>query len=432
MNKNLILASCSVIALGVALSATAQTKPHYVQAKTSSAKKSVPKLNADVATEGKAGPYRLSNSLGLKQNSRIKINGFMSAGVGRMSSKANYQIPGHGSIGDNWNFAADSLLGLQVTADITKQLSVVAQIVANGDNTNGNKGYGLNLDYGFIRYALNNNIMFRAGRFRLPAFMYSATQEIGYSYPWVTLPNEVYRIVPFDNINGFQTVVRHSLGNTGWTASVEPYIGANSSQFDMYTSANSDLSTVGTAKFNENSVIGSVVKISNKYVTLRGTYVHLKLSGKENNLPVVTNQSDSFYSFGAKANFDNIIASSEYAHRDTPKPLASLSGYYAMLGYKIDKFLPNITYGRLWTTNSGSLHLPQADTANPLNATELAQDQESITGGLDYYLNSNLALKGSLSDIRPKNGSRGLFDSVTPNKLKSNNLLYMVGVDAVF
>lgn len=435
------LAVCSTLVLGAALGATAlgapqdSSRPHYVSAKPDDS--AVPKLDPkDVAgAKGGDNPYRLSHSLGLSPKSRVQIDGFMSAGVAHINSKRDYLIPEHGAVGDNYNFNALSLLGLQFTAKLVQNLSVVAQVVANGDNTNGNRAYSVNLDYGYARYEIKG-FEFRAGRFRLPAFMYSATQEIGYTFPWLTLPNEVYRIVPFENTNGFDTVYRYGIGTGGWNVSFEPYVGSSSSKSDLYTNVDtSDINEVPTANFDENSMVGAVATLGNKYVTFRADYTHLKLSGSytgfdtSGNLvhqQIVHNQSDEFYSFGGKLLLDGIMFVTEYAHRDTPDPLASLSGYYAMIGYKASGFLPNLTYGRLWTTNTNAL---AEDASRP---TERPMKQESYTLGLDYYMNANIVFKGSIADIRPLGGTRGLFDTVEPNTLKRNNWLYMLGIDAIF
>lgn len=441
MKKQVLVACSSAVVLFAALGSEAfaapQTnRPHYVSA-VDPQSQAVPKLSPkDIAgAQGGDTPYRLSHSLGLNPKSRVKINGFMSAGVAHISSKRNYQIPEHGSVGDNYNFNALSLLGIQFTANLVQNLSVVAQLVSNGDNTNGNRAYSVNLDYGYARYEVEG-FEIRAGRFRLPAFLYSATQEIGYTFPWITLPNEVYRIVPFNNTNGLDTVYKHALGSGGWNVSIEPYIGSSTSKFDLYLDTDtSDNNAVPTGNFQEDSMMGTVVTIGNKYLTFRGTYTHLKLSGNVNgfntqgnvvNTQIVHDQSDDFYSFGGKFLYKGLMAVGEFAHRDTPTPLASLSGFYGMIGYKASGFLPNFTYGRIWTTNENALE------QNAQIATERPQKQESYTLGLDYYLNSNLVFKGSIADIRPLGGTRGLFDTVEPNQLKRNNWLYMVGVDAIF
>lgn len=435
------------LSLGLATSTTllaAQKipKPKFVQAKTTTKRhrKSVPKLSVSDVQKSSQKPFNLSQHLGLDPNSRIHINGFMSAGVTKTNSDVPYSIPGRGAVDNNWNFSENSLMGIQVSGDITQQLSVVTQLVADGDNTNGNKEYRVNLDWAFIKYHIGKDFTSRAGRFRLPAFMYSATQEIGYSYPWVFLPNEVYRIVPFNNINGVDTAFSRSLGGSGWVVTLQPYVGANSSQYDMYTSNTLAVPAGKTANFKENSVIGGVAKIENRYLSLRGTYIRMKLTGDLEVLQdggtaayvddqFVHNQKDSFYAIGGKFHYRGWMVNAEFAHRETPTPLASLSGLYAMVGYKFMGILPNVTYGRIWTTNKNDLRA--ANTTGEL-PTELEQSQQSVTGGLDYYLKHNIVFKGAVSWIRPLDNTIGLFRTANPSLVKRNNYLYTMGIDAIF
>ncbi len=405
-------------------------RPYYVTAKDED-DTNTPLLSPPQDTKGT--PYRLSHSLGLSPDSRIQIDGFMSAGVAHMDSTQEYTLPDQGIVGDNYNFSVLSVLGLQVTANLMKNLSIVGQVVATGNNANGNTPYSVNLDYGYVRYVISN-VEMRVGRLRWPVFLYSTTQEIGYTYPWITLPNEVYGIVPFYNINGFDTIYKQSFGNSGWSTTIEPYIGSNWSQFNYYnTQITSDDINVPVANYTENSVIGGVASIGNQYVTLRGTYAHLSLTGKVDaaqtgqTTTFIDNQSDSFYSLASQFFYRGLILEGEFAHRNTPVPLAQLGGFYAMLGYKVSGFLPNLTYGRMWTDNTNAL-----EQASGSEATELPQKQESLTLGLDYYLNNNIVFKGSIGDVRPLGGTRGFFDTVDPSSLHRNNWLYMVSVDAIF
>lgn len=365
--------------------------------------------------------------IGRGANARIQVNGFASGGVSRSNTSSKYRIPGRGSIDNHYNFAANSLLGLQVTAHITPQWAGVLQLVADGDDLNGNNRYHVQADWAFLRYQPLSGLQLRAGRFRLPAFLYSDTQQVGYSYPWVTLPNEVYRIIPFNNINGVDMIYFYSLGNTGWSLKIQPYFGENKSKFDLYTTAPAAFLPPGTtATFDENNILGGVVSLGNEYFTLRGNYTHAKISGTVPlggaRVPLFRNDRASFYSAGAKLDYDNFLAIAEWAHRSTPDQLASLTGYYGTLGYRIGKFLPTITYADIKTTNASRLL-----AAQPF--AELPESQQSYTLGLDYYLNSNLVLKLGVSRITPKDGTNGLFTSMPG---RPHVYLYSASLDAIF
>ncbi len=389
-------------------------------------------VTADSSSTASApNPVNVASKFGLGGKSRIKINGFLSAGASKTDTAANYNIPGHGSINNKFNFTTNSLAGIQITGNMTQQLSAVIQLVADGDDINGNSPYRINAEWAFLRYAPFESLQFRAGRFRIPAFMYSNTEEIGYTYPWVFLPPEVYRIVPFDNMNGFDMISTVNLGNSGWYLQLQPFVGQNQSKFDLYTNAPAALLPPGTtATFDENDIIGGVVTLGNQYLTLRGNYTRVRLNGYIPNLSTVggqqvnlfNNQETNFYSLGAKFDYQNVLMVGEYAHRETPDQIASLTGYYGMVGYRIGKLLPNFTYARLRTTNAAQLLVTQP-------FAELPQDQYSYTLGAAYYINSNLVAKVGVSQITPTNGTNGLFQTAPGDR---HVYLYSVSLDAIF
>ena len=377
------------------------------------------------STSNNTPPHRLSTALGLGPQSKININGFLSAGVSSTNTKANYLVPGHGEIDNHWTAGANSLIGLQFTAQLADSLQAVTQLVATGDNLNGNTAYRVNAEWAFLRFAYSSNYQVRVGRFRLPTFMYSETEQVGYSYPWVLLPNEVYRLVPFNNINGVNMLYRHPLGNSGWRISVESYYGSNSSTFTIY---NAGLPDGADAKFREDAVLGGVIALGNSEITFRGTYATLKLSG---NIPasgivpqnvLFASDTTTYWDAGLKVDLQHLLIEAEYAHRSTPTKIAALTGYYATVGWHFGKLTPILTYAHIKTTNTHELLLDPIDSETP-------QAQESYTLGLDYTLNSNLASKISISQITPLHGTFGLFNS---NPGRKHIRLYSVSLDAIF
>ncbi len=386
-------------------------------------------------------PVNLSHKyFGFGPRSRIQINGFMSAGVAAtdVSNDVKYGIPGHGTVGKDLGFAANSLAGLQITGNITPKLSAVLQVTATGEDINGQKSYRPMVDWAFIRYKYNNNLQFRAGRMRIPAFLYSQTEEVGLTYVPVFLPPEVYRLLPFYNFNGVDLTYSKNLGNSGWVAKFNPFFGENKSDYDLYSNAPELIPNGTTATFHENYMYGGNVNISNQYVTLNATYAHTNITmdlpsyvlpnpaapGQYMPIPaakgVVKDKGASFFSTGAKLNYHHWLIVSEFAHRSTPDRVASLSGAYGMVGYRIEKFLPYFIYARLWTTNKSKIKTP---------GSELAEAQQSFTVGTDYYINKNLVAKVGVSRITPLDGTNGLFNG---NPGEKHVLMYTASLDIAF
>ena len=215
-------------------------------------------------------------------------------------------------------------------------------------------------------------------------------------------------------------IYTYSFGQSGWNLIIQPYYGANTSNFTIFNAANPNGIT---ARFNEDDLKGVVLSVGNPNFTLRGTYADVKLTGFIPGGPTIfSSDSSSYYSVGLKWTIDHILIIGEYAERSTPSEIASLIGYYGTLGYRFGDFTPIFTYARLKTTNADRLAISPFTSERP-------QDQESYTLGLDYTINSNLAVKASVGYITPLNGTFGLFDS---NPGRKHILLYGVSIDAIF
>lgn len=493
MKKTLVLASSSLCLLAstaaLAATTTQSNSAHHrsahktqkQQVQHSATKKSVekPVLNLTPVeshvkhpTMKNPGPmHHLASLIGMGPRKRIEINGFLSAGVSgtnatpkstfaidaaNRGSSVNYDrgyvIPERGVIENKVGFASNTEVGLQFTGNITSTLSAVAQFVANGSEIDGSDSFAVETQWAFVRYRPNNQWQVRAGRMRIPLFAYSDTQEIGYTYPWVFLPNSVYRIVPFNNFNGADVVFSQPLGSGGWLLRIHPFYGSNRSTFDTFTQGFVDAGGTGTCdtssspatncgpaflKFKEHGILGGELSIGNDQVQLRGSYAHASLdafakSNAATTLETLTGDQAYFYSVGLKLAFDWFHMQGEYASRHADKAkagegsIANLDGYYAMVGGQFGRWFPNVTYGNLRTTNKGTL---RANNYATFNTNEAAQAEDEWTVGLDYTVNGNIVVKVSATRIKPKDGTWGLYNYDTGTKA---TYMYAASVDTIF
>jgi hypothetical protein len=411
----------------------------------------------------------LGSFINMGPESRIQINGFLSAGVsgntatpgafrnvgtaGVAHYDQGYVIPERGLVQNKVGFAANSLVGLQFTGNLTSTLSAVAQFVASGSDIDGDDAYQVQTQWAFVRYRPNNNWQFRAGRMRIPLFSYSDTQEIAYTYPWVFLPNTVYRIVPFNNFNGGDVVYSQSIAQSDWLVQLHPFYGANKSTFDTITEGFAsgglcDAALGGTGcspvqvAFTENAIAGAELTLGNEQIQLHGSYAHASLDGTSSTpysftTPALSNDNAYFYSMGLKLAFDWFHFQSEFASRHADKAagtqgsIANLNGAYYMVGAQLGRWFPNLTYGNLVTTNTGTL-LNSNDpfgSSTPVNTNEAPQAEDDWTLGVAYTVNGNVVLKASATRIKPKNGTWGLYNFNPSDKA---SYMYAASVDAVF
>jgi hypothetical protein len=98
-----------------------------------------------------------------------------------------------------YDFASDSRFGLQLSAHPTDKLSAVVQILAMHEYDNSFKP---RLEWANVKYAFTPDFNIRVGRIELPTFLNSEYRNVGYAFPWVRLPVEMYNTQPLTNSDG--------------------------------------------------------------------------------------------------------------------------------------------------------------------------------------------------------------------------------------
>ena len=112
------------------------------------------------------------------------------------------------------DFQQSAIAGINGKVDFD-HYSAVLQITALGANE-----FNAQIEWGFLEYRANPSWDFRMGRLRLPLYMFSDTLEVGYTFPWVTPPAEVYSLVPFSNYSGAEVVYEDQVFNHNLRASL--------------------------------------------------------------------------------------------------------------------------------------------------------------------------------------------------------------------
>lgn len=368
----------------------------------------------------------------------IEFDGFLTAGFSVHDQEAVTGQPPTvylDGVTDDVSFDNDSKFGLQITADVSEDMQAVAQILAAGADEN----YDLDVEWAYLDYTLNENFSLRGGKVKEPVFLISDYFEVGYAYPWIRPPQEVYRNNPINTINGMEILMQTNMG--GFNLSFQPYLGSNSDAIP---------GTQGAGTFNAENFFGAALQLAHPSFTFQVSFLNTDvytsgfvpfssmLPGFGTNLndgSVTTNLFNlaasgeaELASAGVSWDVSNFVGYAEYVSRDISGTVSSLfpdqDAYYVTLGYRIGKFLPHITFAS-----------SEADTvAVGTNAFEVAASviQESITLGLRYELNDSAALKMEYQVVDidftdPINNQTGLATSFgttngVPNVFAGNGL----------
>lgn len=400
----------------------------------------------------------------LQQKEAIKLNGFISAAAAR-NDGGNESL---GGIGSDLNTNADSIMGLQISFRATEALSLTTQFVSRGLELHDTK-----TQWTYIGYHLSQFDLIQAGRFRVPFYLLSEYLDVGFAYPWVRPPIEVYN-VPTDTIEGFEWT--HIDNFAGWDSQISAYFGNDILQERQYSYVDVTL----------DNVWGVALQMNKEEWTMRLAYhstqiniTHVYPGGPTGQL------TDAFQQVNAAAKLINSISPqynlrtdyelqmknvlgkyissavqyddftwlvmAEWNHLDiSPSIQPGGDSGYILVGRHFDKWLPNFTFAKYYTDarndhlrngylagltdfRAALLSLGQTEKAADITTlmsslSMLNQIQQSYTVGLNYDLSSSIKLKVEAAYYDGFKGGQGRFEG-NPG---SHTAIYSFAVDAVF
>ncbi|WP_166256180.1 hypothetical protein [Marinobacter salicampi] len=157
----------------------------------------------------------MQQQLNSVKDERVRFNGFFSTGFARASNEAGFD-----RITDESSVADLSLLALQGTFDVTEKSQAVMQLVGRGS-----EDWEPIIEWAYLSHRPTNNLQLRAGKMRLPFFMYSDSLEVGYSQPWARPPESVYGPVESTSYVGADATYTVNLENSALT--LQAFTGFN-------------------------------------------------------------------------------------------------------------------------------------------------------------------------------------------------------------
>lgn len=343
-------------------------------------------------------PVALAAALGFSQQvNAVNFDGFLTAGFALHDQEDATYLD---TITDDIRFDNDSKFGLQVSADVAENMQAVAQILAAGSDEN----FDLDIEWAYVDWRLTNAMSLRAGKVKEPVFLISDYIEVGYAYPWIRPPQEVYRNNPITTINGMEALFQTNINNMSLI--FQPYVGTNTEAVP---------GTNGGLQFDASNFYGAALQLASRAFTLQMSYLKtdvatsdLSGTGFFTANGFVADGEAELISAGLSWDVNNFVGYTEYVTRDISE--AQMEGifpdqdaWYVTLGYRMGNFLPHITFA-----NS------EADPiANP--AANQGVTQDSITLGVRYEINNSAAFKFEVQSITPDiaAGSGGLFGQST-------------------
>jgi len=398
----------------------------------------------------------------------VQFDGFLTAGGAIHDDKnKNRYIGSLGDRGitDDFSFETDSRFGLQISSDVSKDMGVVAQILGTGVSGN----FNAIVEWAYIDYELAKFVSLRAGKIKQPVYLVNDYVEVGYAYPWIRPPVEVYYLNnPLNTVNGVELLFQFPVGRG--TLAFQPYFGSNRDDIP---------NTGGVGFFEAENIRGMDIKYSGRGYTVHASkfLCDVKIVGNIStraflgtatpdtlNIDLNGKGECDVQATGFNLDLANIVVYAEYQERETIETLSRAFGdqeaWYTTLGYRIGKWLPHVTFASI--EGKSSEVTPFAVTCgtaggcagggpgtpafgDPITNFPVSV-QTSVTLGLRYELNDSAALKiehsivdvenDSVELVTPGNPSGinfGLFDSSFTNPPPTEKVgVTSIALDVIF
>lgn len=330
-----------------------------------------------------------TSAFALEQGEAL-INGFGTVGVTHLGGEDDGRGYGiSGQTNDSWRGDQLSKFGAQLTYGVTDTVGLTLQTTA--------KAYGdewkANLEWAYLSWQSTDNLMMRVGRLRTPAYMYSESIDVGFSYPWLRLPDEVYSQVQLSNYEGADIVYNLPLSFATLSFQLAGGIAKNRDYYIYDEEFDIDY----------DNVFGSSVSLAtNDFGTFRVGYVEADINteiagsftdifGNPGTATLLSLDKDKgkFTSVGYQYDNGTWLTANEWTSRVIENDGSnSTDSFYLMGGRRFGDFLAHVTYAQL---------------------DEDDGRQSSWTLGLNYNILPTVVLKGEYKRVDTTGGYDGVF-----------------------
>jgi hypothetical protein len=382
----------------------------------------------------------------------FSLSGFGTLGVVHSSednadfASSIFQARGAG-YGGSWSTTVDSLIGVQLTANINPKLSAVVQVIAeqSADNT-----YTPHVEWANIKYLFTPDFSIRFGRIVLPTFLASDSVKVGYTTPWVRPPSEVYQLVPITNSDGVDVSYRLHIGTL--TDTLQGNYGRNNSELP-YNRGSTDAKNLwgfsNTAEYGPFTLHLAYQELHLTLASVHPLFTAFSLFGPQGIAIAdeydLDNKLFVTESIGASYDPGGYFVMGEWARDSSTSTYGVGTAWYVTGGYRLGWFTPYLTYAEVKADRNSAPGLTLAGLPpnlagfaaglnGGLNAIlETNPDQDTVSVGSRWDFMRNLDLKLQIDHSRHGPGSSGELSNLQPGFRPGGVVnLFTATIDFVF
>ncbi|MFP5391047.1 MAG: hypothetical protein ACLGI6_05820 [Gammaproteobacteria bacterium] len=297
----------------------------------------------------------------------------------------NYE---HGAVYQNnqLSFAHESLAGLQGKYQFSDKLSGTVQGVARAS-----KGAHFDLDWAYLSYDLTPEVTLQAGRRRLPIYAYSDSVYVGYTLPWVRVPQDIYGW-EVGAYNGANVSYTTSLGD--WAVRANLFAGQET------TRDNVEMRNIYYGHKVDDAwkhILGGYLDVSNDVFGARLIYmqnsIDLKLYVPDEAPSFSTGVRQRIIGLSGSIDYRNWMVRAEANTFQRPSLDYRSRSFTATVGYRWGKFTPLVGY------SSYKEKLTDTYTAAQIDTTRFAAVRWDFRKNMDLKIQFDKVIDRSAYDF---------------------------------
>ena len=384
---------------------------------------------------------------------RVRFSGFARLVGGALDAEdASYQ-----GYENSISFRHHSLFALQTEVDLTQTFSFTTQLLAHASEQ---KDTGL--EWAYLTWRPSNSWNFKAGKLRTPFLFHSDTLDLGYAYPWIIPPQQVYTPYLFPNFTGLSAAYQFNVGD--FDIETEAYWG----NFEGKISVVDNLVDV-----KADNMRGLILDVYRGNLRLRASYhrAHAEAKFLPNDRLRVAQLIEALRQFRFNRSADSLKTKSDASFaqaaisyealdyflkaewtslRSDAFTIPSYDSYYLSGGYTFHPFdLPITAHATFASLTDKGIPRPANEIPAGIGPPQLNQiragyaeafesrqrninNLQSLSVGLRWDVNPAVALKAEWVHLRGERDKRSFFtfDQAADFDRKAN--LFLFGLEWVF
>lgn len=330
----------------------------------------------------------------------LRFNGFFSTGYSRASNDAGYA-----GVTEETSIYEQSIMGLQGTFTLNDDIQAVMQLVGRGGDE-----WDAEMEWAYMSYRPTNELQLRAGKMRLPLFMYSDFLEVGYAQPWARVPQTVYSSGGLSSYMGADATYTVNLGGSSVTTQV-------------YGGLLED-SDAGISIRNSG---GAIISWTDYVWTLRA----IAATGELEFPPLVPNERASFFGLGFSYDDGTWQIISEANRIEIDGFFTDTDAAYLSVGRRFGSITPYAVLGWIESQDDDERAGLMLDPTTPATVLNTSRDEYSL--GLRWDAASGVAIKADWTHATGfEDAPNGLDPAFVLSTGTNSTNVYTLKLDAAF